>query len=130
MKLNLKISADLKKLSKQIPNIIKEHLIDYVKNVEKDTKLNIDNSTDVDGKSLNREYKRGQPLIETKTLFNSLKSKKNKLTVAKHGYHHNYGEYKHLRIKTYVENFIGINANSEKLLDDKFSKRIDKALSK
>ena len=51
----MKIDADFKKLARQIPKIVKEHIEDYVRSVERDTKLNIDNSTDVDGKSLNRE---------------------------------------------------------------------------
>ena len=130
MQIKMKINADFKKLSRQIPKIVKEHLVDYVRSVEKDTKLNIDNSTDVNGKSLNREYKTGQPLIETGTLFNSLESDGNKLQVALHGFNHNFGNYKHLRSGTYVENFIGINDKSEKILDNKFSEKIDKALSK
>ena len=130
MQIKMKINADFKKLSRQIPKIVKEHLVDYVKSVERDTKLNIDNSTDVNGRFLNRQYKTGQPLIETGTLFNSLESKGNKLTVAKHGYHHDTGEYKHLRAGTYVKNFIGINTKSDKILDNKFSKKINRALSK
>jgi|LULU01.1.fsa_nt_gb hypothetical protein len=137
MKLKITTNFSFDKLANKTNGIVKKYIKDYATNSALGTKLNINNSKDVNGKPLTldrKSYRANQkPLVRTGKFLKSIEVRGEKLTMLKYGKKHSFGEWDHLLKGTYTANFIGIadnNLNIKENIDKEFAKNINKALKK
>jgi hypothetical protein len=130
MSLKIKTNFSFNKLSKKTPSLLNQYLNEYAKASVGGTRQNIDTKKNVNGENLVSMSKpSGQPLIDTKDMYNTLKASNNTLKINEYGWGHNEGLYR-VKQGTFLRNFIGASKETEELIDKKFDLEIEKALSK
>ena len=132
MRLKIKTNFSFSKLSKKAPDLLNKYLSEYAKGSVGGTRQNINTRINIDGdelKSMSKDKGSGQPLINTKDMYNTLKATKNTLKINEYGWGHNEGEYT-VKKGTELKNFIGASKEIQTLIDKQFDLEIDKALSK
>ena len=130
MALKIKTNFSFSKLSKKTPDLLNKYLSEYAKGSVGGTRQNINTRKNIDGDALvSMSKENGQPLIDTKDMYNTLTANKNTLKINKYGWGHNEGEYR-VKEGTELRNFIGASKEIQALIDKQFDLEIDKALSK
>jgi hypothetical protein len=130
MALKIKTNFSFSKLSRKTPDLLNKYLSEYAKGSVGGTRQNINTRKSIDGNTLiSMSKENGQPLINTKDMYNTLKATKNTLNINEYGWGHNEGLYR-VKKGTELRNFIGASKEIEALIDKQFDLEIDKALSK
>ena len=84
MRLKIKTNFSFSKLSKKAPDLLNKYLSEYAKGSVGGTRQNINTRINIDGdelKSMSKDKGNGQPLIDTKDMYNTLRANKNTLKV-------------------------------------------------
>lgn len=130
MEIKVKVNFDFGKLANSMPNIVNKYVEGYVKETEVQTKKNIDRSKDKFGGSLKINYRKGQPLFDTGSMYNSIKQNKKSLSIKKYGYLHDRGEVPTLRSTSNTSNFIDTTPENKQKIDQQFIKSVKSSLKK
>lgn len=130
MEIKVKVNFDFGKLASSMPKIIDTYINGYVKETEVQTKKNIDSSKDKFGSSLKINYRKGQPLFDTGSMYNSIKQNKKNLIIKKYGYFHDRGRVPNLRSTTNTSNFIDTTPENKEKIDKRFIESVRSSLKK
>ena len=131
MNLELSVNFDFEKLANQTNKITDDYIEEFVADVETGTKETIDSGRlkPLEQSTIkwrrSKGYPTSPPLKASGKMYNSIKAKKDSLSLLQYGYWHHSGEVKN----TPQRKFISTRAKKKLKIDKKFVESLNKALS-